>query len=293
MTGYGRASLQGALGNVNVEIKGHNRRYLELSFQLTRPLASFELELTRLVQEQVGRGHLVVEIRYSPALGTPSTLELNIERARELKGAYSRLAEALSLEPRFELRDFLSQEVIIDKDGPERDEKVLELLLGGLKEALDSFRASREREGEILAEDLRGRLAHLKLLIDQIEEHSRGLFEKFRSRLTSRLSTYFSPESSEDKERLMKEVVFFVDRADISEEIVRFGAHLRSFLETLTTPLSSRVETKGKKLDFLVQELMREIGTISAKAQEIEITRCALEIKCELEKMREQVQNIE
>lgn len=291
MTGFGRASCNSPSGTYVVEIQGLNRRFLEINISLPKSLLRFELALKKVIEERVGRGQVNVSIKWEPAEKNAPEVKVNFKLARSLFSAFLSLANEFSLE-KPKLNNLLSEEgVLFFEDRIEED------ILKDLKEAVDlaltSFMKTREEEGAFLAKDLQNRLVKLSILIDKIDAESKTVVEKFREKLEKRVAPYISKERVEDRELLMKEIVLFADRADISEEMVRFRGHLAGFEKALALKPKEASDTKGKRFDFLLQELHREINTLSNKAQGLEISQLAVEAKWELEKMREQVQNIE
>lgn len=294
MTGYGNYSLQSAVGLFEAEVQGVNRRYREVALHLPRSLLRFESALRREVEGSVGRGQVNLAIHWRPSEQVAPTLIVNVPFVRRLKEAYGAVAGELGITEPLRLADVIDQEELFFRDnGLKEESMILEALLTVTRGALEAFIAMRLQEGQWLAQDLVERLREIRSACGAIAQRARGMTEIVQQRLQKRTAPYFSEANSEDRERLLKEIVLIADRVDISEELVRSESHFTLFEAALAAPFQLATDTKGKRLDFLIQECGRELNTIGSKAQDAEVARHVVDAKTALERMREQVQNIE
>lgn len=293
MTAYGRAAASFAYGSFTVEIQSVNRRYLEVNVSLPRLLTRFEAPIRKKVAERVGRGMVNVFIGWRSEAKNPVSVTPNLSLARGVKKAWEQIAYDLGLESRIDLSLFVNEkDLIIFEEELLEEEAYWSALEKALEEALDQLIAMKDKEGSSLTKDLQERINALEKVVADIEENAPEGVEKYRQKLTDRLEELFTG-SPENEERILREIALFAERIDITEEIVRFKSHVQQFRQLLEKPLSEPTETRGKTLDFLIQELNREINTIGSKGSDLAITQRVVVVKGELEKMREQVQNIE
>src|SRR2546423_15622014 len=290
MTGFGRGSADGDGFAVGVEIKTVNNRYLDIHLRAPQELTSLEMEIRKRVSARLSRGRVDVNISFDRT-GSAATYEINqvvvaayvdalreIQRQFNLTGeidvsAIARLPGALS-SPRNELTDEMTTG-----------------LNAAIDQALDNLEQMRKVEGRALAEEMRSRLQRIEQAIPQIEAGASGLVDAYQQRLHKRISELISRGSQTvelDSGRLAQEVAYLADRSDITEELARLKSHVDQFGEAIDSQ-----EEVGKRLDFLLQELNREANTVLSKSAEISIKEAALAIKAEVEKLREQVQNVE
>lgn len=292
MTGRGTGSADGPIGRAEAELSSVNRKQLDVNLSLPRELAFAEADLVRLVQRRVARGHVGGELRVARAEGAPASLRVDRAAAR----AY---VETLRAEAReLGLRDDLGASLLVDWpqvlsfESTEADRAAwLAVASAALTAALDSLDAMRRREGAALGADLLARFGTLRTLCAGIGERAPLVPGLYRKRLEARFAEILPAGATADwssDERLLKEVAIFADRADITEERVRLSSHLDQAEALLATG-----GTVGRKLDFLVQEMGREINTIGSKANDGEISRRVIDFKAELERVREQIQNLE
>jgi uncharacterized protein (TIGR00255 family) len=288
MTGYSRAEGPVGGARLTVEIKSVNHRYLDFRLHLPRELMGFEPKLNELIRAAFSRGRLECWVGFIPGL-KPVIVRWNEPLARGIHAALLAMRQALELagEPDLSLLA-LQKDVIVADDSGVLDERAGEELSALFLRAFEEMKTMRAGEGAQLAADLLSRL-------DQVEGWARGLEQKKeavalgqRERLSKRLRELLSPESRVDPDRLAMEVAIMADRADITEELVRFKSHVGQF-----RAIMAGEGPKGRKLDFILQELFREVNTASNKAQDSQVSALAVEIKTELEKIREQVQNLE
>ena len=288
MTGYGKADTTSETGRIIVEIRSVNHRYGEISIKIPRTLMPFENEVRKCVAGSLKRGKIEVFIQLGGGGCATSLPVLNMQLAKAYHELFTRMKESLGLHEPVTLNLIASQKEVLglgESGGPA--EILQHELLAAVRDAVDNLDAMRWREGKALMEDLVGRRESLSTLIAQVAERAPQVVIDATKRLKERVEQ-LAGESGVDEGRLAQEIAFMADRNDITEELVRFGSHLRQFDETLLLD-----EPVGRKLDFLLQELNREVNTIGSKANDAEITCCVVQLKAELEKIREQIQNIE
>lgn len=292
MTSYGRAVVDNHLGRFMVEIHSVNRKHLDVHVLVPGELLRFDLDIRQWLKKAFWRGRVSVRVvaRFSEL--SPVHVEPNVAYAKELKSAWEQIAEATGTIGKFDLsllvRDVNLFSYIEDLDEAHETE-CSETLKEAVEKALEECTKAKTKEGKILAEDIIKRLSKIDDIVKSIVEHSSDAESKYHNKLTERLEDLFKGDL-ENEERILREVAIFADRVDISEEIVRFGVHMEHLLELLN---SDKDRAIGKNLDFLLQEMNREVNTIGSKSLDSMISGQVVEIKSELEKIREQVQNIE
>jgi uncharacterized protein (TIGR00255 family) len=290
MTGFGRGTVAGEDFKAAVEIKTVNNRYLDIHLRLGPELSSLEMNLRKLISSRLSRGRVDLNISFERSATT--TYEINrplvagyINVLREIQQEFN-LAGDVDIASVTRLPGALSTA----RDGLD-DESVagIERAVG---EALDDLERMRESEGATLAGEMRGRVAKIEAEVPVIESAAEGLADAYRQRLQKRIGELVNrgggPAVELDAGRLAQEVAYLADRSDISEELVRLRSHLEQFRATIDSP-----GEVGKRLDFLSQELNREANTVLSKSTEVSIKDAGLAIKAEVEKLREQVQNVE
>ncbi|HXF94856.1 MAG TPA: YicC/YloC family endoribonuclease [Gemmatimonadales bacterium] len=289
MTGFGSAEGNVAGGRLRVEIRTVNHRFFSSQLKLPSELAALEGELRERLRELLGRGHVTATLRWiqPPAGAARAVLTINVERAREVVSALRELKKALRLKGEPSL-DFVARhpDVLIARDGGESPvgwAEVQPVVEAAAREVL----AMRAREGEALAADLRARLDALEALGNQIAARAPERLQAEHARL-KRAVAELTGGVRLDEQRLAQEIALLADRLDVSEELVRFRSHLAACREALagTGPV-------GKQLGFLAQELLREVNTVGSKAGDAAIAQAVVAMKGELEKFREQLENIE
>ncbi|HBA89970.1 MAG TPA: YicC family protein [Geobacter sp.] len=287
MTGYGKGESVHQAGRFTVEVRCVNHRYGEVTVKLPRALMQFENEIKKKVAERLVRGKIdvFIQVENALALGVPTP---NLPLARGYLKAFNTIREALGLQGEPDLAFIASQRDVISV-AAEAEASLEEMpaeLLAALEEALRRVDEMRLFEGESLFVDFQKRREMLALLIARVAERSPAVVAEYAARLKERVGQLC--ENAVSEERLALEVALLADKCDITEELVRLESHLRQFDETL-----AKGEPVGRKLDFLLQEINREVNTIGSKANDAQIAGAVVELKAELEKIREQVQNIE
>lgn len=288
MTGFGRAAGLFQDRPLTVEMRSVNNRYREVLVRLPRQYSSLEDEVKKVVGRRISRGRVEVWIQVNEASDRLKNLKLDLELARTLYGILANLKEELGLDCQVSLSDLLEFREIIRYEEEETD---LESFLDGLRpvlvDALDNLVEMRQTEGQAISEDLTGRLDAISGWVDEIESRRTVATEETAARLEARVKA-LTGDLELDHGRLLQEVAYLADRSDITEEVVR----LRSHLDQLGA-LVQRGGVVGRRLDFLLQEINREVNTIGAKSGDVSVTNLVVETKAELEKIREQVQNVE
>jgi uncharacterized protein (TIGR00255 family) len=291
MTGYGQASAEGSGLRIAVELRSGNSRYPEVRLRVPPELMSQEGELRRRILRQVRRGRVEAVLAVERAAGTTRTVVVNRGVVEALRAAAEELRGGHGIDGRLDLATLLALPGVLELREAQAawgsaEQAILEQALGGALAALDEERC---REGEVLGGDLRRRVEVMRHLAQEIGQRAAPIPAGIRRKLVERLAV-LAPGVELDPSRIAQEVVFLADRADITEELVRLRGHLDQLGELLH---SSDGEPLGKRLEFLLQEIHRETNTITSKSPELDLTRRALELKVEAEKVREQVQNLE
>ena len=288
MTGYGRGEWQGDEKRVEVEVKSFNHRYLDISPHLPRRLNSLETQVRNLIKQRVSRGRLEVSVQSDDSSLVEQKLELDVALAQDYHLALKTLQQELGIPGEIRLETLANFRDIFTRKEVETDlEKEWASLQTALEAALRSLEQMRRDEGLALRGDFLGRLTAVEEMAREIEKKAPLALEACRDRLAERVQE-LSRGLPVDEARLAQEVAYLAEHSDITEELVRIRSHLNQFREMLDDS-----EPVGRKLEFLLQEINREANTIGSKASDAGIAQVAVGIKSELEKMREQVQNVE
>lgn len=291
MTGFGRGEKE-VQGHVfTVEVKTVNHRYLESSIRLSRKLSALEGKVRGILKERISRGKTDVFINYANHSQEQGSIWINDVRLAEYVRALREQAKSHGLEDDLKLSHVLQLPEVMETEEAQTDLEALEpILTEALGQALDELNAMREREGENLKKDFQEKLSELETLVGQIQERAPLVVQEYKEKLYGRIQEHLDknkvPEM--DEGRLEMEVTLFADRCCIDEELTRLGSHIRQYRQTL-----EKKEPIGRQLDFLTQELNRETNTIASKSNDLTVTQCALAMKNVIEKIREQIQNIE
>ncbi len=293
MTGFGEARGEVARGTLRVAVKTVNHRFFNPHLRVPSSFERLEGTIQQWLKRFFFRGHINLTIAFEQDRELSDDLlpELDLERARHYAGLLRSLREELGLEGTPELTSLLRFDDILripERAGPEAelDPEVLEALV---REAAQGALAMREAEGARLAEDLRDRLSAMEDGLETVQERAPIRLVAERDRLRTAIRELTEQEDV-DEDRLAREVAYLSEKWDINEEIVRFGAHLQAFRDTLGEEGNDSV---GKRLGFLVQEMHREANTIAAKANDLEMSHASVAIREELERLREQLENVE
>jgi uncharacterized protein (TIGR00255 family) len=290
MTGFGRGTVAGADFKVAVEIKTVNNRYLDIHLRLSQELSSLEMNIRKLISSRLSRGRVDLNISFERSATT--TYEINRPLVAGYVNVLREIQKEFNLAGDVDIASLtrLPGALTTARDG--LDEESVAGIERAVGEALDDLEKMRASEGANLAEEMRGRVAKIEAEVPVIESAADGLADAYRQRLQKRIAELINrgggPSVELDAGRLAQEVAYLADRSDISEELVRLRSHLEQFRLTI----DSEGEV-GKRLDFLLQELNREANTVLSKSTEVSIKDAGLAIKAEVEKLREQVQNVE
>lgn len=290
MTGYGRAQATVGTINVTVELKSVNHRYFEFNSRVPRNYGFLEEKLKSFVGSLVSRGKVECYVSVENLEDSEVEILVNHGLASSYLKAYRELADRNELDIRDELAisSLVRNSDIFTVHKQEADEeKIWEAVKTVAAEAVAKFIAMRETEGEKLKNDVLSRAEFILNKVSVIEERSPETVKEYNDKLLSRINEFLS-DVQVDEQRLLTECAIFADKVAVAEETVR----LRSHIDQLGQFLNS-TEAVGRKIDFLVQEMNREANTIGSKAQDVTIARCVIDIKAEIEKIREQIQNIE
>ncbi len=288
MTGYGRAGALLHGRDIKVELRSVNARFFEYSSRLPRSCAFLEDKLKKLVAAKVSRGKVELSLSIQTVTAADTVVSVNWSLAQGYRAALDSLIEKMDLKndvtagmiARF-------PEVLTQTAAPTNEDELWQDVQSVALQAVDAFVAMRAVEGEKLKADVAGRLDTIEDLVAKIEQGSAGRVQAYSDKLYARLQELLGDRSI-DESRLVTEAAIFADKTAIDEETVRLHSHVAQYREILALD-----EPVGRKLDFLTQELNRESNTIGSKCQDVAITRLVVELKSEIEKIREQIQNIE
>ncbi len=287
MTGYGKGESVSSRGRCLVEVRSVNHRYGEMTVKLPRTFLACEHDVRKMAATRIKRGKADLFVQWEPAVDAALAPPVNIEAAKGYHAAFQQLAHELLMSPEIPLSLIVAQRNVMQESVSEDGADLLPQVMEAAGLALDALDAMRLREGEALADDLLQRRRTLEELVGQIRLRVPLMVEEYQLKLQQRLAKLLG-ETEMDPQRLAQEVALLADRCDVTEELVRLASHFVQFDETLNLR-----EPVGRKLDFLMQELNREVNTIGSKSNDVEITSLVVTLKAEMEKMREQVQNIE
>ena len=288
MTAYGRAeSLKGTMEFI-AEIRSGNNRYREIILRLPQSLQLFEDRIRSLLSSRLKRGRIEISIQVKDNGDKDLNLELNRPLVRAYGNIFDELNKELGCQQPIDL-SFFSQlkDIIIVKQDAVDAEKIWPELKDVIDKAMASLDAMRINEGKTLEKDFMERLNRIGRHIDEIRDKAKVVIESYRNKLIQRIHK-LTEDIEINEDRLMLEVAFMAERSDITEELIRIGSHIEQFRNYM-----DQDDVVGRRLDFLLQEINREVNTIGSKAADSSISQLAVEIKGELEKLREQIQNVE
>lgn len=288
MTGFGRCEIAGNSRKFTVEMKSVNHRYLDMNIKLPKSLNFFESAIRGELKNYVSRGKVDVFVSYEVLSENTTAVRYNRELAKEYLGYLRQMAEDFGLENDIRISTLSKYpDVFVMEETGVDEEELWKELQSTVQGAAKMFVDTRIVEGEHLKEDLVEKLEGMLKLVDFISERSPKLMEEYRRKLEEKVRELLQ-DTAVDEGRLLTEVTIFADKACVDEEIVRLRSHIETTKSTLLEGGSI-----GRKLDFIAQEMNREANTILSKANDLEISNCAIELKTEIEKVREQIQNIE
>lgn len=290
MTGFGSGTATKDGITCTVEIKSVNARFLDLFIRSPKQINPFETIIRGLVQNRITRGKVEVSVSIQDAGERPKTFTINSVLRKQIQELL--VQEEFYDDPNkvpLQAVNSISNEWIQQQDTPIAEDVLSEIVKESTTQALDALIAMRTVEGKHIEQDLLSRISTLENVIKHIDENKAGAVEAYREHIKGKIQEYLvSLEASISEDRFLQEIALLADKTDITEEIVRFTSHVVQLKNTLVDENSI-----GRKVDFILQEMNREVNTIGSKAMDSSITEFVVQLKCELEKIREQVQNVE
>ena len=287
MTGYGKSSSHVNQRNYQVEIKSVNHRYLDVTTRLPKQLSFLEEEIKKKISEVIKRGKVDVIVTFENNSDEGRIIVINQQIAKLYIEQLKKLAEEEQIESNIEVTEIAKYPDVLNVQMNQEDDILKDELMPVINEALKLLVEMREREGIKIAEDLKIRIKKIGEKILGISQKSTGLIQEYVVKLEKRIKEILQNDEI-DKSRIAQEVVIYADKCSIEEEITRLHSHIEQFYTILESEGPS-----GKRLDFIIQEMNREINTIGSKSNSVEITNGVIDVKTELENIREQIQNIE
>lgn len=288
MTGYGRAQEVIGSKDITVEIKAVNHRFFEFNARVPRSYGYIEEPIKSMLQSKVSRGKIEVNVTLYNVDAPNEDVTVNIELARDYLNALRVASHVLDIEDDLKLSDLISfNDIFTIRKKEEDEDAVVAAVLAVSEKAAESFIGMREAEGAKLKEDLLLKLSSIETSVADIESRASFLSEDYRTRLFQKLSDILH-DTQIDEQRILTEAAIFAEKVAVDEETVRLRSHIAQFRQLLDADAPV-----GRKLDFLIQEFNREANTIGSKVQNVDITKIVVEIKSDIEKIREQIQNIE
>lgn len=288
MTGFGRQETVTADYKLTVEIKAVNHRYCDVGIKLPKKFNAFESKIRNLVKEYASRGKIDIYISYEDYAGQKAKVNYHDSVARGYMEAIEKAAQEFGIEKSITASSLVRFPDVISLEEEDVDDSVLyPVLEDTLRQAASHFSEAREKEGEHLKQDLLEKLVFIESLVEKVEERSPQMLQEYRQKITDKVTELLG-ETKVDDRVLATEITVFADKVCVDEETVRLHSHINNMKDTLSLD-----EAVGRKLDFIAQEMNREANTILSKANDRELSNTAIDLKTEIEKVREQIQNIE
>ena len=288
MTGFGRSEIVKGNRKISVEIKSVNHRYLEAGIKMPKKLNVFESRMRDLLKKYAARGKIDIFINYEDDSENQVNLKFNQNIADEYMTIFNNMSEKHNLKNDMTVGGLARFPEVITMDEVQEDEEELWLFIEeAMKAALEQFVNTRILEGENLKKDLLGKLDHMEELVAFVEKRSPEIMKEYRSKLESKVKELLG-DTTIDESRIATEVIIYADKICVDEETVRLRSHIEHARKCLNEDGGI-----GRKMDFIAQEMNREANTTLSKANDIEISNAAIDLKTEIEKVREQIQNIE
>lgn len=288
MTGYGRQELIAGGKRIYIEIKSVNHRYSDFNIKYPRHYAFLEDRIKKHAAKNITRGKVDIFLTIENYDSTDEEIEINRAVAENYIEALKKLRDEFSLADDISVMSVArNQDVFTVKKKEEDEEQIWNNVCAALDGALRDFTEMRQREGERIQKDLEERVEYMKTLVKKVDERSPETVKEYQSRLYDKIKEILEDREI-DESRVLTEVAIYADKVAVNEETVRLGSHFAEFYNIVSSG-----EPAGRRLDFLIQEINRETNTIGSKASDIEIAKIVVELKGEIEKLREQVQNIE
>ena len=287
MTGYGRANVSKKERDYQIEIRSVNHRYLDLSIKMPRQLSYLEEIIKKEIAKKVKRGKIDVFITFENNSLEGRKIKINTELAKVYIDELKKLAKKEKILSDIQVTEISKYPDVLNIQNSQDDEEIEKEVIEAIKMATEGLIQMRQIEGNKMAEDLLERLNKIQAKVNEISKLSTGLIEEYVVKLEERLKQLLNGQEL-DQARLAQEVVIYADKCSVEEEVTRLNSHISQFKNLINSE-----EAVGKKLDFIVQEMNRETNTIGSKANNLEITNGVIDMKTEIENIREQVQNIE
>ena len=289
MTGFGHGEVSNDKNQkVTVEMKSVNHRYCDISLKLPKKLAMFEANIRNIMKEYASRGKIDLYVSYEDLSETAVSLHYNQAMAEEYMQVFKKMQEDFNIETKITAEALAKYPEVVTIEEVQQDEEVWwELLEAALRQAAEKFVETRTIEGANLKRDLLGKLDQMAADVTFIEERSPQIIAEYRSKLEEKVKEFLE-DSTIEENRIAAEVTLYADKIAVDEEIVRLQSHISSMTDVLESD-----ESIGRKLDFMAQEMNREANTILSKSSDVDLADHAIELKTNVEKVREQIQNIE
>lgn len=289
MTGFGHGEVSNDKNQkVTVEMKSVNHRYCDISLKLPKKLAMFEANIRNIMKEYASRGKIDIYVSYEDLSETAVSLHYNQAMAEEYMQVFKKMQEDFNIETKITAEALAKYPEVVTIEEVQQDEEVWwELLEAALRQAAEKFVETRTIEGANLKRDLLGKLDQMAADVAFIEERSPQIIAEYRSKLEEKVKEFLE-DSTIEENRIAAEVTLYADKIAVDEEIVRLQSHISSMTDVLESD-----ESIGRKLDFMAQEMNREANTILSKSSDADLADHAIELKTNVEKVREQIQNIE
>ena len=289
MTGFGHGEVSNDKNQkVTVEMKSVNHRYCDISLKLPKKLAMFEANIRNIMKEYASRGKIDIYVSYEDLSETAVSLHYNQSMSEEYIQVFKKMQEDFNIETKITAEALAKYPEVVTIEEVQQDEEVWwELLEAALRQAAEKFVETRTIEGANLKRDLLGKLDQMAADVAFIEERSPQIIAEYRSKLEEKVKEFLE-DSTIEENRIAAEVTLYADKIAVDEEIVRLQSHISSMTDVLESD-----ESIGRKLDFMAQEMNREANTILSKSSDVDLADHAIELKTNVEKVREQIQNIE
>lgn len=289
MTGFGRGENSDSVRSFSVEIKSVNHRYNDIIIKMPKHLNYLEERIKKIIRSKLTRGRIEIYINLEYIAGGDIEVQVDVPLATSYKKAVDMLCKELDINKEINVEMLTRFPDVLKIEKREEDEdEVWTCLVSALEQALNRLISMRNDEGKELANNITLKAHKIKEIVEEIEERAPKVVIEYKDKLTNRIKELLEEKYDIDENRLANEIAYYADKCSIDEEIVRLYSHINQMHKSLDLDIPV-----GRKLDFLVQEMNREINTIGSKVGDIEITKKVVEIKSELEKIREQIQNIE
>jgi len=288
MTGYGRSEKESELQKVLVEMKAVNHRYCDIVLKIPKKMAMFEERIKKLVKAEIKRGRVEIYMNFEEQKGEDFVVSPNYAVLDQYKNALDEIKNKYGIAREFDLNLLTRFQDVFSIEYKEIDEEAIWTLIeSAVKESLSSLVEMRRVEGQKLLDDINGRIDTIKSIIKQLEVRAPEIVVSHKTKMKERITDLLE-DIELDEAKLAQEVAYFADKTNITEELVRLDSHLDQLAN-----IFNEKQSIGRKLDFLLQEINREINTIGSKSPDIDISNYVIELKSEFEKIREQIQNIE